>query len=80
VGSPLGIEAVKNGFYFFWADVGLNGVGSPLGIEAQLGHMAICGTLRLNGVGSPLGIEANQGESFQLMLTTSKWRGKPVRG
>ncbi len=42
-----------------WSILGLNGLGSPLGIETRLLQQSTCLSYRLNGLGSPLGIETS---------------------
>ena len=58
--------------------MGLNGLGSPLGIETS----GLCCTrsqqIWLNGLGSPLGIETGKDLHLTCLTSLAKWPGKPV--
>ncbi len=59
---------------------GLNGLGSPFGIETTdrwYGHCVL--SPGLNGLGSPFGIETTQVALRCLSAIRAKWPGKPVR-
>ncbi len=58
---------------------GLNGLGSPFGIETMILLLFHCVNIGLNGLGSPFGIETSSHPVFVRGALPAKWPGKPVR-
>ncbi len=59
---------------------GLNGLGSPSGIETTQGGVAADPLVqRLNGLGSPSGIETQLEAGLPIITSAAKWPGEPVR-